>query len=261
VLPPPDPATAAALARLYDLDLVDDPGDLDLYLAMAERADGPILELAAGTGRLAVPLAEAGHRVTAVDIDPAMLDRARRRAAGITGVDRLTFVEADLVGLHLPDAGRYGLAFIALNSLLVLGSRAAQQASLRTLAEHLAPDGLAVVDVWLPDAEDLARFDGRIMLEWPRLDPETGAIVTKVATALHDAASSTVTMTTIFEEGGQGQPARRWVRHDRLRLVSADELRDFAVAAGLTVELLAGGYDLGPIGPGSERAVLVAVRR
>ena len=73
----PDPSTAAALARLYDLDLVDDPGDLDLYLALADRAGGPILELAVGTGRLAVPLAEAGHRVTGVDLDPAMLDRAR----------------------------------------------------------------------------------------------------------------------------------------------------------------------------------------
>jgi SAM-dependent methyltransferase len=256
----PDPATAAALARLYDLDLADDPGDLDLYQAMAERAEGPILELAAGTGRLAIPLAEAGHRVTAVDLDPAMLDRARKRARGTAGEDRLTFVEADLVGLRLPDAGSYGLAFIGLNSLLVLGSRAAQRAALRALAEHLAPGGLAVVDVWLPDAEDLARFDGRVMLEWPRLDPETGAMVTKVGSAIHDAAASTVTLTTIFEEGGQGEGTRRWVRRDRLRLVSADELREFALDAGLEVELLAGDYGLGPIGPGSERAVLVAVR-
>ena len=37
----PDPATAAALARLYDLDLAEDPGDLDLYLALAEALDGP----------------------------------------------------------------------------------------------------------------------------------------------------------------------------------------------------------------------------
>ena len=43
-----DPTAAAALARLYDLDLDDDPGDLDLYLALAARAGGPILELAAG---------------------------------------------------------------------------------------------------------------------------------------------------------------------------------------------------------------------
>jgi hypothetical protein len=116
------------------------------------------------------------------------------------------------------------------------------------------------VDVWQPDAEDLARFDGRVILEWPRLDPETGAIVTKADSAQHDAATATVTLTTIFEEGGQGEPTRRWVRRDRLRLVSADELRDFATDAGLIVEMVAGGYDMGPLGPGSERAFLLAVK-
>jgi len=257
-----DPATGAALARLYDLDLADDPGDLDLYLAVAARVGGPILELAVGTGRLAVPLTQAGHVVTGVDLDGAMIERARARAlvAGADVVARLTLIEADLVGLALPAAGSFGVAFIALNSLLVLPTRAAQQAALRTLAGHLAPGGLAVVDVWIPDADDLGRFDGRISLEWPRLDPETGAIVTKAASAQHDAAAATVTLTTIFEEGGQGKPAVRWIRRDRLRLVSADDLRAFAEDAGLTVELMAGDYGLGPLGSGSERAILVAVK-
>ena len=98
------------------------------------------------------------------------------------------------------------------------------------------------------------------MLEWPRLDPETGAIVTKAGSAQHDAATASVTLTTIFEEGGQGSPSRRWVRRDRLRLVSADELRGFAEDAGLVVEMIAGSYDMGPMGPGSERAILLAVR-
>ena len=256
----PDPATAAALARLYDLDLADDPGDLDLYLALADRVEGPILELAVGTGRLAIPLAEAGHHVTGVDLDPAMLDRARARIHGAAGEDRLTLVEANIVGLRLPDAGRFGLAFIALNSLLVLPTRAAQRAALKAMADHLAPGGLAVADVWLPDADDLARFDGRIILEWPRLDPETGAIVTKTASAQHDTATSSVTLTTIFEEGGQGAPAQRWVRRDRLRLVSADELRGFAEDAGLVVESMAGDYGMGLLGPGSERAILLATK-
>ena len=184
-----DPATSAALARLYDLDLAEDPGDLDLYLALAERTGGPILELAAGSGRLAVPLALAGNRVTAVDLDPAMLDRGRS-LAGREGVgeDRLTWVEADLLGVRLPDAGRYGLAFIALNSLMVLQTRDAQRTAFRTLAWHLAPGGVATVDVWLPDAEDLARYDGRIVLEWPRTDPETGRLVTKTGSATYDSA-------------------------------------------------------------------------
>lgn len=258
----PDPETAAALARLYDLDLREDPGDLDLYLALADRARGPVLELAVGSGRLAVPLAEAGHRVTGVDLDPAMLDRARLRAAaaGAPSAERLTLVQADLIEVRLPDAGRFGLAFIALNSLLVLPTRAAQRAAVCTLAEHLAPGGLAVVDAWIPDGDDLARFDGRVSLEWPRLDPETGTIVTKSASAEHDAGSGTITLTTIFEEGGQGEPPRRWLRRDRLRLVSGDELRSFAEDAGLTVEILAGDYGLGPMGPGSDRAVLLATK-
>jgi SAM-dependent methyltransferase len=258
----PHPATAAALARFYDLDLQDDPGDLDLYLALADRADGRILELGAGTGRLAVPLATAGHPVTAVDNDPAMLDRARARAtaAGVPE-ERLAFVDADLLELELPDAGRYAFAFIALNSIMLLASREAQRTAFRTLATHLAPGGLAAVDAWLPDAEDLGRFDGRVMLEWPRTDPETGAIVTKVGSAQHDAATNTIDLSAIYEEGRQGEPARRWVRHDRLRLISADELGAFAEEAGLHVEIVAGGYDLSPIGPGSERAVLVAERR
>ncbi len=256
----PDASTAAALARLYDLDLVDDPGDLDLYLALADRADGPILELAVGTGRLAVPLAEAGHIVTGVDLDPAMLARATARVRGNAGEDRLTLVEADIVGLRLPGDPRFGLAFIALNSLLVLPSRAAQRAALRALADHLAPGGLAVVDIWLPDAADLARFDGRISLEWPRLDPETGSIVTKVASAQHDAATASLTLTTIFEEGGQGGPTKRWIRRDRLRLVTVEELRGYAEDAGLVIEMVAGDYEMGLLGPGSERAILLAIR-
>ena len=256
-----DPATAAALARFYDLDLADDPGDLDLYRALADRAAGPVLELAVGTGRVAVPLAAAGHRVTGVDIDGAMLERARLGAAraGVDGA-ALELVEADIVGLALPAGPVFGFAFLALNSLMTLGTRTGQRAALRALAEHLAPGGIAAVDVWLPDAEDLARYDGRVILEWPRRDPETGTIVTKTGSAQYDAATGTVALTSIFEEGGQGGPAARWIRHDTLRLVSADELAFFAEAAGLRIETLAGGYDLEPLGRGSDRAVLVARR-
>lgn len=261
-LPAPTPAEAVALARLYDLDLAQDPGDLDLYMALAGRTGGPILELATGTGRLAVPLAEQGYLVTGVDIDPAMLARAQARETATRGdaVGGLRFVIGDARSVRLPDAGRYQLAFLALNSLFIMGSRADQQAAVATLAAHLAPGGLAVVDVWLPDADDLARYDGRIMLEYPRRDPATGQHVVKVGSAVHDAATGTVRLTTIYEEGDPGQPVVRWVRSDEMRLVGVDELRGFAESAGLVVESIAGGYDMEPHGPGAERAILIAAR-
>ena len=262
-IPRRDPETATALARLYDLDLLEDPGDVDLYVALASRTGGPILELAAGSGRLAIPLARAGYDVTLVDIDPAMLARAGQAAAaaGSEVGARLERVEADLVGLRLPGGRRFRLAILALNSILLLDSRDAQQAALEAMAGHLEPGGLAVVDAWLPSADELARYDGRIGLEYVRRDPETGSLVTKTASAQHEPATGHVRLSAIYEEGDQGQAPRRWIREDRLRLVNADDLRALAEAAGLDVEVVAGDYDLNPGGPHDERAILVARKR
>ncbi len=253
---------AAALARLYDLDVSGDTADLDLLLALAARANGPVLELAVGTGRLAVALAEDGHEVTGVDTDQAMLARARQRAdaAGRSVARRVRLVEDDARTIRLPDAGEYRLAFIPLNSIFLMGSRADQAAALATLSAHLAPGGLAMVDAWLPDADDLARYDGRVVLEWVREDPGTGHTVTKTGSALYDATTASVVLTTIFEQGRPGDPVLRWVRADRLRLVTPDELVVLAEGAGLTVETLAGDYELGDLVPGSERVVLIARR-
>ena len=259
---PHQDSSAAALARLYDLDLASDPGDLDLYRALAARTRGPLLELAVGTGRIAVPLAASGYEVTGVDNDPAMLARARAAAdaMGRATSRRLHLVEGDARTVRLEDAGRYRLAAIPLNSIFLMGARSDQAAAVATLAAHLGPGGLAVVDAWLPDADDLARYDGRAVLEWVREDPATGQTVTKTGAAEYDAATSVVRLTTIFESGLQGEPPARWVRTDRLRLVGPDELVSLAESAGLVVEELAGGYDLEPLGPGAERVVLIARR-
>ena len=261
-----DPETAAALARLYDVDLLDDPGDIDLYRALAARTGGPVLELAAGSGRVTVPLAEDGYEVTAVDIDSAMLARLQGRLeeaakAEPRGRDRVHTVEADLVGLELPGGPRFGRVILALNSILLLDSREAQRAALETMARHLAPGGVAVVDVWLPAAHELARYDGRLSLEYVRQDAETGMVVVKTASAEHEATRGRVTLTAIYDESEQGGPVRRWVRLDHLRLLGVEELTEMAEAAGLDVEVLAGSYDLDPIVDHDERAILVARRR
>jgi SAM-dependent methyltransferase len=298
-----------ALARYYDLDLRDDPGDLDLYLALAARTGGPVLELAAGSGRIAVPLAAAGYQVTGVDNDPAMLGRAElawkrvldeapdrpprpngpgrrasarrtqanpsaaaatgargatqaahprgsasRRGAGSLGT--LDLVEADLTTVRLRE--RFALTILALNTLLLLERPERQVAALRTLAAHLRPDGLAVVDIWLPGPEDLAVYDGRMLLEWIRDDPETGERVAKLDSARFDSATATVVLTQLFDASApDGGALRRTMRSDRLRLVGAHELVRMAEDAGLAVEELAGDHRMGAFGPGDERVILV----
>jgi SAM-dependent methyltransferase len=255
--------TAHALARLYDLDLAEDPGDVELYRALARRTGDPIVELAVGSGRVAAALAADGHRVVGVDIDPAMLARARTRPDNEPA--GLTLVEADLVGAPaiaaVAAAGPYALAILALNSILLLPSADRQRGALGSMARLLKPGGVAVVDAWQPSPTDLVAFDGRLSLEWLRTDPETGNQVTKTVAAWFDPGSRLVTLTTIFDEGHAGASPIRWTRSDALRLVTVDELVAFAREAGLEVEQLAGDHGLGPLEGGSDRVILVARKR
>lgn len=255
---------AVELARLYDLDLADDPGDLELYQALAARTGGPVLELAAGSGRIAVPLAASGLEVVALDNDPAMLARAEARWAGHAhrhartppARGSLRLVEGDLLD---GDLGRhFALVLIALNSLLLLGTLERQGRALAAVARHLMPNGRAVIDVWLPGPEDLALYDGRVLLEWVRDDAERGARVAKLSSARYDAATAVVELTSLYDSWpSDGGAVSRVSRSDRLRLIGASELVRLARDAGLGVEVLAADYALSPFGTGAERVVLI----
>ena len=253
---------ADALARLYDLDLSEDPGDLDLYLALAGQTGGPILELAVGSGRLAVPLAAAGYDVTGVDLDRAMLARARAAAdaAGIATARRLELVHADAREVRLPAAGSFQLAFIPLNSLFLMGTRADQAAAVATLAAHLAPG-------WPGGRRLLA--PGRRGPR-PLRRPRRARVGPRGAGDRPDGDQDRQRDLGSHDEHRPPDHRVRGRRPGRARgplgpgrqpaLVGPDELVAMAEAAGLRVEALAGDYDLGPLELGAERVVLLARR-
>ena len=252
-------SAGALIARYYDLDLLEDPGDVAMYLALAAEGRGSILELCAGSGRVAVPLAAAGHDVTAVDRDPDMLDRARtlwkRHPAHKAGGGSLTFVENDVTLLDLPE--RFDLVILALNSLLLLGGPDAQLAALRAMSRHLAPNGRAVVDVWLPSAGDLELYDGRLMLDWVRRDEEREEHVAKLTAARHDPDTATAEITTFFDAWQDTKRPRRVMRQDTAHLLTATGVRRLLREAGLSVERSVGDYSLAPFKSGGDRLVVI----
>ncbi|HUG49262.1 MAG TPA: class I SAM-dependent methyltransferase [Candidatus Limnocylindria bacterium] len=254
-----DEQAGAALARLYDLDTAEEMADLDLYLGLAAATGGAVLELAAGSGRLALAMARAGHAVTAVDNDPHMLARAQAAwqapdEAGRRG-GSLETVEADVVQLELEH--RFGLVILAFNTLLLL-ERDAQRACVATMARHLAPEGKAVLDVWLPSPEDLALYDGRLTLEWLRHDEETGDNVAKYFSARYDPALASAQLHTFYDVWSEpaGQ-LRRLARRDELSFLSSHEVLALVEAAGMAPEVVGEDYGLSPFGTGSERMVMV----
>ena len=214
---------------------------------------------AAWNGRAAARPSEAtlvaGDRThTSMRSSGASARPARRPVSTRTGRGTLRLLEADLTVLRLEE--RFGLAILALNTLLLLDQPERQVAALRTLASHLRPNGLAVVDIWLPGPDDLALYDGRLLLEWLREDPETGDRVAKLASARFDSATATVTLTQLFDAAApNGGSLHRVSRTDRLRLIGVHELLTMTRDAGLVVEELAGDHQMSPFGSGDERAI------
>ena len=88
-------------ARFFDADYAGYLDDLPLLEAYAQRTGSPLLELGCGTGRLLIPLAEAGYRVTGVDLSPEMLRIARAKAEAAGVAESVTLIEGDFADAPL----------------------------------------------------------------------------------------------------------------------------------------------------------------
>jgi SAM-dependent methyltransferase len=111
--------------------------DLPLWRELAREAEGPILDLGAGTGRVALDLAEAGYDVTALDSDQALLDELARRAAE-RGLD-VDCIAAD--ARRLAAVGRYGLVIAPMQFVQILGGPSARDEMLAGAVACLRPGG------------------------------------------------------------------------------------------------------------------------
>ena len=232
-----------------------------MYLALGAANPGPVLELAAGSGRIAVALAATGHDVTGVDRDPDMLDRARQawarrqREGSVVAGGSLHLIEADILDLDLER--QFEVVILALNSLLLLGGDEAKRRALEVMARHLTASGCAVIDVWLPTADDLELYDGHVMLDWIRDDDEAGQKVAKSWSATYDEARNRAIVTTTFDLGVRPEPGTQTVRQDEIWFVGGSGLMRLAQSAGLRVVTASGDYDLSSSTSQSERVVLI----
>jgi SAM-dependent methyltransferase len=253
------PSPYDPLARFYDADHARVTEDIPMYLGFAQRVGSPVLELGCGTGRILLPLAQAGYRATGLDASSAMLAIAERKlaAAGLTPLVRLA--QADMRDFRLEE--RYPLAFIALNSFMHLETQADQLRALRCWRRHLAPGGLLVMDLFHPDLTSLLEADGRLteMARWT--DPETGATVQKLCTRMVDLATQTISVTFMYDETLPDGALRRTLAPLKMRYLWRYEAELLLDKAGYVVEEVYGSWQLEPFTSESGRMVLVARRR
>lgn len=228
-------------ARFYDADYGTFDDDLFFYQELARRAGGRILEPMCGTGRVLLPLARAGLRVTGVDISTALLDRARARldAAGL--LDRVELLRADI--REAAPEGPFGLAVVALNSLMHLTETGDQLAALQNVHQALRPAGLLAIDVYNPDPRELTRHNGELVLD-KSFTLEDGTQVQKFVAQTSDPATQTSQVTFLYDELGADGHLRRHTLPFTMRWVYRYELEHLLARAGFALEAVYGTYEL-----------------
>ena len=239
------------LSDLYDLEY-DHDYDLPFWLALAEREGGPVVEWGAGTGRLAVALAEAGHEVTAVELSKGMVEVGREKGTTVE------WARGDMRDASL--GRRYGLAICAFNSLLCLLSVDDAVTFLRNAHRHLAPGGLLGIEVSAFSPEELSDPPGGPVLrhDFTR-ELFDGGSLDRFSISRYDPASQLLRMRLFYETyGASGLLESKRAHGLTIRVVGRGELELMLGISGFEVEAAYGGFEGEPFDEGSDHLIVLA---
>ncbi|MGI8729095.1 MAG: class I SAM-dependent methyltransferase [Solirubrobacteraceae bacterium] len=207
----------------HDVECARYAADLPVWRELAEAQAGPILDVGAGTGRVALDLARHGHEVVALDREPAFLDALRARAGELS----VQTVVGDASGFDLPGRG-FGLIVAPMQTIQLLGA-AGRAGFLRSAREHLAPGGLVACAL----ADAMEAFDAEhVLLPLPDVGHVDGVSYFSQPVALRDLGERMAIerLRTMVAPGG-----RRSLSEDITQLdkVTPVEVEAEARAAGM----------------------------
>ena len=223
-----------AYADRYDEWSAHMTADVPFYIELAQAADGPLVELAIGNGRVAIPVALAtGQRVTGIDSSPAMLRQARARAAA-AGVD-LDLRQADMRDLALDEPA--GLIYCPFRALLHLPTWADRRRTFERVAASLHPHGRFAWNALAFDHKIAVRLEGQHQQE-----PVPHTVRYSVGDNRIDL---------VRDDGA----------HSSLWWATKNEWLGLIDVAGLEVAALYGGFAGEPFTDDSEEYVFVARKR
>jgi ubiquinone/menaquinone biosynthesis C-methylase UbiE len=229
-------------AEIYDEWSEHMTEDVAFYVALAREAEGPIVELAVGNGRVAIPVArETGRKVIGIDISPAMLEQARKRAE-TEGVD-LELRLGDMRDLEVEEPA--ALVYSPFRSLLHMPSWQDRRRVFERVAAALQPGGRFAWNAFVFDPLIAARYSA----EGVRQHAEQSRIWTRNE---YDPTDSRIDITAWVGRPGEGE------RKLSLWWVNRSEWEGLIEVAGLEVEALYGDFDRRPFDEESREFVWVA---
>lgn len=237
--------------------------DVAFYREMAAEHGGPVLELGVGTGRVAIAIARDGHEVFGLERMAPMLAKLRARLATEPAAvkDRIELVRGDIRRFRFPRR-RFPLVIAPFNVLMHLYRREELESMLASVKAHLAPRGVFVLDVRMPDIRSFTR-DPERAFKCPRLkDPSDGSVWETAELFQYDAVTQVQMITSTFKEAepAEGMPPRVYVKPLAHRQFFPQELELLLHYNGFSIVERWGDFERGPQHVDCETQIVVARR-
>ena len=239
-----------ALSDLYDLEYTHDY-DVPFWLSLAEREARPVAEWGAGTGRISVRLAAAGHDVTSIELSGRMVERGEEKSESVG------WIEGDMRSVE--PGRRYGLAICAFNSFLCLRSVDVALAFLRNVRQHLVPGGLLGIEVSAFSPEELVDPPGGTALRHDFTRQLANGQLDRFSVSRYDASTQLMEMRLFYERYGASGALESRRAHDlTIRVVGLSELDLMMRLTGFEVEAVYGGFEGEPFTSTSDHLIVLA---
>jgi ubiquinone/menaquinone biosynthesis C-methylase UbiE len=246
-------------APFYDWENAQTLGrrDVAFWQRVALRADGPVVELGCGTGRVTIPLARAGVEIVGVDRSAAMLAQARKRiraAAGPKGPAHVRLVRADIRALPFGD-GSFPAVIAPYGILQSLIRPRDLTETLASVARVVAPGGTFGIDL-VPDVPKWREYSNRVQLR----GKAGRAQLTLVESVRQDPKRRLTTFQQTFVER-RGQRIEEHEFELTFRTLSVEEMTRQLERAGFTVDAVLGDYRGRPWDDRADVWIIMARRR
>jgi ubiquinone/menaquinone biosynthesis C-methylase UbiE len=230
-------------------------GDVAFYVRRATAVPGPVIELGVGTGRIAIPIAEAGQHVIGVDLSTAMLAEARRRAADAGVAGRIAFAEADMRSFVAE--APVNLVTIPYRSFLHMITTEDQLTCLRNVGRSLVSGGHLILNMFVPDPAFIAGQDRKRNLHTEFTD-ERGRRCEVWVTPVYDMTTQIVTIRATVDAYDGDRLAASTESEMVVRMIYRFEMEHLLARTGFEVEELYGDFDESPLVGGSSEMIWVA---
>jgi len=246
-----------AIAAYYDaenerLDMLQH--DVPFFLGQLPKKKQDILEVAVGTGRAAIPIAQAGHRVTGVDYVDDMLEIARRKRDGV-GLSEKTLPLLKQDALKMDLGKKFDWICIFFNTLLAFPELEDLDKLLQNVKRHLRPRGRFWLDIFNPDLTMLAQSVEKNLAPAAFYVPEFNRTVYRTTDVVRDMSRQLIRCTFKYEWFDNFGTRKREKFEFDMTCIFPRELRLLLERNGLKIERLWGNYDGVEFHDGSPRMI------